>query len=334
MMTAEIIVRPYRGRVDHPDMNRVAAAARLHNNDAEIGTLADLDNHYAHLPFAELERDCVLAEQDGAVVAYARASWEKLARGDGVVTGLAFVDPSARGVGVERLLFAHLLGRAREIAAERAPSMPTTFVLLAMGRHPEFRALADEAGMQVVRRTAAMVRPNLEEIPDIALPEGFETRPIEPDDRQMHRRVFDADARAFADSAGQEAVTEDTFEEFVGSPRFAPALWRVAFHGNEIAGQILNFMGAPGTEEEGTGFTEAISVQPEFRRRGLARALLAASLRGVRDAGARRAALGVDTQNPNQALTLYESLGFRVVSEGFEHSLTIPAPREATGGTR
>ncbi|MBF8290251.1 MAG: Acetyltransferase, partial [Chloroflexi bacterium] len=74
------------------------------------------------------------------------------------------------------------------------------------------------------------------------------------------------------------------------------------------------------------GMTEAISVQPEHRRRGLARALLAESLRAVRDAGADQACLGVDTQNPNQALTLYESLGFRIVSETFEYQLGPFAP--------
>jgi ribosomal protein S18 acetylase RimI-like enzyme len=67
--------------------------------------------------------------------------------------------------------------------------------------------------------------------------------------------------------------------------------------------------------------TEAISVQPEYRRRGLARALLAESLRAVRDAGGTSAGLGVDTENPNEALTLYENLGFRIAGETFEYEL-------------
>ncbi|HEU4672868.1 MAG TPA: hypothetical protein VFS32_08220, partial [Candidatus Limnocylindrales bacterium] len=48
------------------------------------------------------------------------------------------------------------------------------------------------------------------------------------------------------------------------------------------------------------------------------RALLAASLRRVREAGAACAALGVDTGNENRALDLYESLGFRIVAEFLE----------------
>ena len=147
----------------------------------------------------------------------------------------------------------------------------------------------------------------------------------------MHRRVFDADARAFADSYGQEARSDTGFDEFIHMPTFNPALWRVAFMGTKIAGQILNYIGeelaADGTR---IGWTEAISVQPEFRRRGLARALLAESLRAVREAGASSAALGVDLQNPNQARDLYESLGFRIVSVTHEYRMGLFGRDEIT----
>ena len=151
----------------------------------------------------------------------------------------------------------------------------------------------------------------------------------------MHRRVFDASARAFADSHGEAAATDAQFDEFLNDPRFDPRLWRVAFHGDELAGQILSYMGEPEPDGSRIGFTEGISVQAEYRRRGLARALLADSLRAVRDAGATRAGLGVDTQNPNRALSLYESLGFRIVSEEFEYELgPLPLGRvPATDGT-
>jgi mycothiol synthase len=145
----------------------------------------------------------------------------------------------------------------------------------------------------------------------------------------MHRRVYDAGTHAFADSWGEEAPSDANFQRFVSFPTFDPTLWRVAFHGDQIAGQILNYLDEQVEADGGRlGWTESISVQPEFRRLGLARALLAASLRSVRDAGATRAALGVDLMNPNDARALYESLGFRIVSR--EHSLELgPFPRTA-----
>ncbi|HLA16542.1 MAG TPA: GNAT family N-acetyltransferase, partial [Candidatus Limnocylindrales bacterium] len=53
--------------------------------------------------------------------------------------------------------------------------------------------------------------------------------------------------------------------------------------------------------------------------RGIARAMLAWSLRRVGDAGADRAALGVDLENPNEAHGLYESLGFRATAIELEY---------------
>jgi ribosomal protein S18 acetylase RimI-like enzyme len=56
-----------------------------------------------------------------------------------------------------------------------------------------------------------------------------------------------------------------------------------------------------------------VSVRRPWRRRGLARALLASSLVGARADGFTSASLGVDTESPTGATDLYRSLGFRPV---------------------
>jgi ribosomal protein S18 acetylase RimI-like enzyme len=61
------------------------------------------------------------------------------------------------------------------------------------------------------------------------------------------------------------------------------------------------------------GYTENISVRRPWRKRGLARALIARSFHVLKAQGMTEAALGVDTENPSGALHLYESMGFRVV---------------------
>jgi len=319
--TERIVLRAYRGPEDHPDMTRVAAAVRAFNGDAELGTVADMDNYYGHLEHADLPRDCALVELEGQVVAYGRASWEELANGERRVDCILNIEPVHRGEGIEEVLLAHALRRAEEHVSDVGRGRTTRVIVYATGRDDALRRLLESGGLNLVRRHAQLVRPTLDDIPDLSIPEPFAIRRIDPLDRAMHRLVFDADARAFADHYGQEASSETAWDGFVGSPFFDPTLWRVAFHGDEIAGQILNFMGEALADGTRIGMTEAISVQPEYRRLGLARALLAESLRAVRDAGADQACLGVDTQNPNQALTLYESLGFRIVSETFEYEL-------------
>ena len=63
------------------------------------------------------------------------------------------------------------------------------------------------------------------------------------------------------------------------------------------------------------GWLEHISVRRPWRRRGLARAITAASLVRLRDAGLRTRCSGVDSENPNGALGLYEGLGFEKASQ-------------------
>ncbi len=322
------VLRAYRGPEDHPAMTRVAAAVRAFNGDAELGTVADMDNHYGHLDQAELPRDCALVETNGEAVAYGRASWNLLVNGDGQIDGILNIDPAVRGRGVEELLIDHAIRRGSELIAAKGSTRTTRLILFVTGQDLPQRQAAEERGFSLVRSGAQLIRPSLADIPDVPLPAPFEIRPIDPDDHLIHRRVFDADRRAFSDSYGQQAPSDAEFDEFIHMPTFNPTLWRVAFRGDEIAGQVLSYMGEASPDEALIGWTEAISVQPQYRRRGLARALLVDSLRAVRDAGASAAGLGVDLQNPNQARALYESLGFQIISVTNEYQLGPFQPGE------
>jgi GNAT superfamily N-acetyltransferase len=323
----QFVLRAYRGPEDHPAMTRVAHAVRAFNGDAELGTVADMDNHYAHLDQADLPQDCALVELGGDAVAYGRASWQPLANGEGQVDCILNIDPAVRGRGVEELLVDHAIRRGEQLIALRRADRASRVIVYVTDRDVAQTRVLEARGLRRVRRGAQLVRPSLDDIPDLPIPAPFEIRPIDPNDRAMHRLIYEADVRAFADSYGQEAPSEARFDEFISWPTFDPTLWRVAFVGDAVAGQILSYMGERAPDGTRIGWTEAISVQPEHRRKGLARALLAASLRAVRDAGATAAGLRVDTQNPNQALTLYESLGFRIVSDTYEYELGPVPPR-------
>ena len=54
----------------------------------------------------------------------------------------------------------------------------------------------------------------------------------------------------------------------------------------------------------------SLTRQVPWRRRGLARAITAASLVKLRAAGLDEGMLGVDSENANGAIGLYEGLGF------------------------
>jgi mycothiol synthase len=61
------------------------------------------------------------------------------------------------------------------------------------------------------------------------------------------------------------------------------------------------------------GWIGVLGTRREFRRQGLGRAMLLAGLQKLRLEGMEVAKLGVDTENVNLAVGLYESVGFRRV---------------------
>ncbi len=62
------------------------------------------------------------------------------------------------------------------------------------------------------------------------------------------------------------------------------------------------------------GIVGILGTRRGFRRMGLGKAMLLAGLHRLKEAGMDTARLGVDAENPNGALQLYESVGFRKIS--------------------
>jgi ribosomal protein S18 acetylase RimI-like enzyme len=95
-------------------------------------------------------------------------------------------------------------------------------------------------------------------------------------------------------------------------PELDTDLWIVAWDGDQIAGVVQNWIWPDENARLGVarGWLEHISVRRQWRRRGLARAITAASLVRLREAGMDEGMLGVDSENANGALGLYEGLGF------------------------
>jgi mycothiol synthase len=316
--------RHYRGLDDIPGMAEVADAANRAAGSADTRSVETMLAQYRNLENCDPDQDIVVVEADGRTVAYQRTMWADRAEGTRGFVAVAFVDPDQAGRGIEDALLAIGIRRQVELAAElagRLPARPAILVRYARGPRPDEVARLEQAGFRPVRRYAELVRPDFEALPVIAPPAGIELRRIDPADEAAIRRGWDVATEVFADSWGEGAPSEAEWRKFRESPECQPALWCVAFDPvtGEVAGQILNYLGP--TELDGSiiGWTESIGVRAPFRRRGLASAMLAESLRIVRDAGATRAALGVDQQNPNEAQTLYERLGFRVTVEETEY---------------
>ena len=173
-------------------------------------------------------------------------------------------------------------------------------------------ALLRKAGYTPARYHYTMARRDLADRADAPLPVGLEIRDVRPEHLPA---IWAADQEAFADHWGAWLASEADYEEFRNSPMTDTTLWRIAWDQDEVAGQVRSFINAEENEQydRRRGWVEHISVRRPWRRRGLAQALIAASLPLIRARGMTEAALSVDTENPSGALRLYERMGFRQI---------------------
>lgn len=306
--------RHFRGPEDYPGMVEASMAARDAYGVEETVTVEGISAMYAHLTNSDLTRDVLVVELDGRIVGYARVQWDDQQDGARAYEHLALLRPELRGRGIGTAILGWQEGRLRAIAAGHdAGGRPRVFQAESFDRDEyQVRLLAGH-GYEPVRRGYEMVRPTLHDLPAVALPAGLEIRPV---GRADMRRVWEADIEAFRDHWGEIDESEEAWLRFRDEPTYDPALFVVAWDGDEIAGSVLNVIDPADEARKGVrrGVLDSVSVRRPWRRRGLARAMIAAGLHRLSELGMDSAMLGVDGENPNRAMSLYESCGFEVVN--------------------
>ena len=305
-------LRPYAGEADLPDVVRVVNAEARADSLARITSVEELASAYAHVSDAfDPARDLTLAEIDGEVVAVGEREVVETTDGHREYRLDGSVDPAWRRRGIGRAVLEENMRRARELAAIEQPASPIFGSWTWEGQEGDV-ALLESAGFQPARWFFDMVRPNLAGVPDVPMPDGLEIRPVL--DRSMAGRVWNADIEAFADHWGGFDHSEEHLQRWLDHPSTDLSLWIIAFDGDEIAGGILNAIDEDHNAAFGMrrGWLHSVFTRRPWRRRGLARALIARSLELLRERGQTSAALGVDAANPSGALGLYEGIGFAV----------------------
>jgi len=311
-----LVFRGFRGAEDYPAMVAVIEGSKETDQIEFVTTVEDIARDYDHLVNCDPYRDMLFVEMHGDVIGYSRVYWARLDDGAYSYGHFANLLPAWRGLGIRRAMLRHNEQRLREIAATHTDGGKRYFECWVNDTETDWRALLTAEGYTPVRYGYLMVRPSLEDIPALPLPKGLEIRPVRPED---HWTIWYAAQEAFRDHWGytQDEWADTNFENWQESHIFTPELWQVAWEGDEVAGMVLNFI----DEKENAaynrkrGYTETICVRRPWRRKGLARALIARSLAVLKAQGMAEAALGVDAQNPNGALHLYESMGFSPVKE-------------------
>lgn len=307
-----IRARFFRDDADYEPLAELIAAAMTADGVPYQPTAANLRIDMESNDGSDRFEDVMLVEVDDRVVAVATV--ERMVRDDVPMYKIeGEVHPDLRRRGIGRWLFDWSVERSRARAAREDPGVAVKLTSFVEDAAVGTRAMLTQAGFVPVRHFFLMRRDALDDIPDVPLPDGLEIRPVEV----AHRRaIIEAENEAFRDHWGHHEMTESTITKTFARPEVDTDLWVVAWDGEEIAGVSQNWIWPEENERLGVarGWLEHISVRRAWRRRGLARAITAASLVRFRDAGMTEAMLGVDSENPNGALGLYEGLGFRQTS--------------------
>jgi ribosomal protein S18 acetylase RimI-like enzyme len=303
--------RRLAGPSDYAGIARLREACAVQDGSDEMPTEADIANSLENPVDMDPHRDLILGQVGEALVAM-HSSTLRFVDGAWVANLRGFVHPSWRRRGLGRALLRFGERHARAVMPANAGDEPGVWQAIATSLEQGAHALYRRAGYSPFRYAFTMTRDLNFPIPQLDLPPGLEIRPARP---HHFRAIWEAEREAFQDAWGYTPWPEENYQRFLGFPHYDPALWRVAWDGDQIAGMVLSFINAEENAAFGRsrGYTEDIAVRRPWRRRGLASALLADSLRALQALGLKEAALGVDAESPDRALRLYGNLGFRTI---------------------
>ena len=323
---AGLRARAFRGDEDWQALSELTMATNTFDGVPWLPTADNLRLEIGQADGSDPFEDMVLVELDGRVIA--ASGIQRVVR-DRVPTYDAWgnVHPSVRRRGIGTWLMGSNLERVRDRVVHEDAGHDVAIGGFAEDTEVGHRALLAAFGFTAVRHFFLMRRDVLAEIPEAPLPDGMEIRPVTAD---QHVRIFDAEEEAFRDHWGHRVKTENDFRATFDRAELDTDLWVVAWDGDDIAGVVQNWIWPEENARIGVkrGWLEHISVRRPWRRRGLARAITAVSLRKLRDAGLEEGMLGVDSENAHGALGLYEGLGFVVNSRAAAYRRPLGGGRD------
>jgi len=307
-----LVFRRYKDKSDYSVMSSVGKSSWEADGVENIETEEELANEYDNLSNRDPSSEVVIAEVMGEPVAYGRIWPEPDSSGELVFWHIAHVVPERRKTLLRLAIFRFNEMQIRFIAKNQPWPRKTSFGAWALDEPNDWREMVLAEGYSPVMHFYEMIRQNLEGIPDNPLPEGLELRAAKP---EHYPEIWNARKEALREKPWfvESRYDREHYELWLNWSTFMPDLWQVAWDGDRVVGMAENHTPLENQAfDRKRGHTQILFVLPRWRRRGLAKALLAKSLVMMRERELEEATLDVETQNTSGEMQLYESMGYRV----------------------
>ena len=305
-------IRPYK-ETDFADYLKLGNELDVHG---QVDSVDDLRTALS-LPWVEPEKDILMVFDGDAAVGYARVgrnSNQDVNRHNiniNVVTRLRDEDA----------LIDEMLARCETRVAEIAEDygdIPLQIRTWCYEEERWYTRAAERNGYEFIRYFGRMDLNDLKTLKEPDVPEGVTIRRF---DREAETPEFvDAFNRGFEGHFEFEPESVETFKVYLDTQWYQPENVFVAEAGGELVGVCWNYLN-PEPEADGLawGVVVDLAVVPEWRGKGLGRALIRRGQLALREAGAVRICLWVDYANPFGAKKLYYSEGYvdRYVSRAY-----------------
>jgi mycothiol synthase len=252
----------------------------------------------------------LVAEMENQIVGYSTlntwleddGTWVYLIRG--------WVLPTWRGQGAGSHMLQHLEALARTLAARDHPGEKAEFAANASSTEADTTALLLENGYRPGYTVLEMDLPTSALIPQHPLPIEVEVRPVNAEHLLALAKCVGACYQNEYDSGRYlENYNPAEYAADLAEPHQDPTLWQVAWAGDEIIAQVLSAIDGRRAE------VFEVSVHPNWRRKGLGRALLGRALLELRRRAVPVIRLHTVAEFKTRAYTLYQSVGFTILKE-------------------
>ncbi len=231
---------------------------------------------------------------------------------------------------VREALLERLCARSRAVVAEAA-ALPAQLIFQYFLEERERIAYVQQRGFTHTASVFRMGRDLAQPVPPAAVLPGISIRPWRMESQAEQEAYVAARNRCFPEAP----VTLGDWQYFLSSPLWAAGTCLAAFAGQQLVGSLAAYWDDVENRQshQALGFTEYIFVLPEWRGRGIARALILGGLDYLRRSGLQQAVLEVKASN-QAALGLYQALGYQVLRESWflQRSLYTTCPTECFWG--